>query len=66
MYDAAMEFDIRKLREMHGISQNELAERLGVTQATVSRWESSGEVSRLGAKLLEGLGSQPVDGATPC
>lgn len=32
--------DIRAWREARGLSQKDLAEALGVRQATVSRWES--------------------------
>lgn len=30
---------LNKLRSRHGISQNELSKRLGVTRATVNSWE---------------------------
>lgn len=32
--------DIRAIRERHGVSQSELAAKLGVTQSTVSRLET--------------------------
>jgi transcriptional regulator with XRE-family HTH domain len=32
--------EIRQWRETRGLSQSDLAERLGVRQATVSRWEN--------------------------
>jgi transcriptional regulator with XRE-family HTH domain len=32
--------EIRKYREAHGLRQEALAEKLGVSQATISRWES--------------------------
>lgn len=31
---------LRRFRRLHGIKQGDVAERLGVTQASVSRWES--------------------------
>lgn len=31
---------LRRFRRLHGIKQGDIAERLGVTQASVSRWES--------------------------
>lgn len=36
----AVNISIRRIRESAGISQAELARRLGVTQAAVARWES--------------------------
>jgi transcriptional regulator with XRE-family HTH domain len=50
-----MKIDTHKLRKRLGMSQAELAHRLGLTQATVSRWETNGRVSRLGVKLLEDI-----------
>lgn len=32
---------IKKLREAKGITQNELAEKIGVTSKAVSKWETS-------------------------
>ncbi|WP_456390264.1 helix-turn-helix domain-containing protein [Hydrogenimonas sp.] len=36
-----------------GITQKELAERLGVPQSTVSRWSSDEEVPRMAQKYLD-------------
>lgn len=36
-----MELQIRAWREWRGLTQAELAELLGVTQETVSRWETT-------------------------
>jgi Predicted transcriptional regulator len=48
--------DIKKLRQKHRLTQEGLANRLGVTWTTVSRWER-GKVKphRLGIKALERL-----------
>ena len=32
--------DVRRIRRKNGLSQREFAERIGVSQSTVSRWES--------------------------
>lgn len=34
--------DLRRRRQALGLSQTALAERLGVPQATISRWETGG------------------------
>lgn len=36
----AKKIDLRKIRTRHGLSQVEMAERLGVNQATVSKIEA--------------------------
>lgn len=38
---------IRELREANGIRQSELASRLGVSQNTVSQWETGTRVPRI-------------------
>ena len=40
---------VRELRQLEGISQAELARRIGSTQAVVSRWERGEEAPRLDA-----------------
>lgn len=40
--------NIRRLREEHGFSQLELAERLGVSRTTVTQWENSTSSPRMG------------------
>lgn len=45
------------LRQQKEISQSALAQRTGVDQASISRWESKGAGSvRTVLKLIEGLG----------
>lgn len=47
--------DIKAFREAKGWSQSELAARLGVDQATVSRIERGNAIARPVAMLLERL-----------
>ena len=39
--------NIQAIRKRKGISQNELARRLSVTQSTISQWETGRTVPRL-------------------
>jgi DNA-binding transcriptional regulator YiaG len=52
-------FDIKELRQQLGLTQAEFAERLGVNQATISRWETCWEkglpISRMARMYLERL-----------
>ena len=43
---------IREYRERNGLSQEELARRLGIDRSSVAKWESSCNIPRL-AHLLE-------------
>ena len=43
---------IREYRERHGLSQEELARRLGIDRSSVAKWESGCNTPRL-AHLLE-------------
>ncbi|MFC3072388.1 helix-turn-helix domain-containing protein [Shinella pollutisoli] len=52
--------DIKSLRECRGWSQQELAEHLGVDQATVSRLERGAEPSGPVAKLLRLISASPA------
>ena len=48
--------DIKALRQRLNLTQEQLARRLGVSWATVSRWERGiGEPSPLAQKAIEGL-----------
>jgi transcriptional regulator with XRE-family HTH domain len=64
LYDIAMSLDrpgrrtlshldigglVREARLLAGLSQSELARRVGTTQAVISRWERNAEVPRLDA-----------------
>lgn len=44
--------EIIEMRKRHGWSQSDLADKLGVNQATVSRMEKGGKISRPVSKLL--------------
>jgi transcriptional regulator with XRE-family HTH domain len=50
---------IRKLRKQHKLSQQALAEKLNVTQETVSQWEDSGIQPDIGTleRIAEALGA---------
>jgi DNA-binding transcriptional regulator YiaG len=51
--------DVKKIRtEVLKLSQGELAERLGVDQATVSRWENGQEVPGPAGRLIGLLAGQ--------
>jgi DNA-binding transcriptional regulator YiaG len=47
--------EIKKLRHRLGLTQAEFAELIGVNQATVSKWERNGGISRFALKTLERL-----------
>jgi len=48
--------DIRTLRKQLGLTQEEFAHQIGVTFATVNRWENGkSEPSRLAIKMLMAL-----------
>jgi DNA-binding transcriptional regulator YiaG len=57
--DAMQKDQIKSFRESRGLSQKELADRLGVNQATVSRIENGAVVPKPVAILLERLMSEP-------
>ena len=43
----AVNIAIRQVREVQGVSQRELARRLGVSQPVVARWEAGRDSPRL-------------------
>jgi transcriptional regulator with XRE-family HTH domain len=55
--------NLRKLREERLLTQEELAERVGVTPLTISRWENSKRKPRLKSirKLAKVLKVDPKD-----
>lgn len=54
----AVNISIRQLRDTAGITQLELAERLGVSQPAVARWESGRRMPRLDTlqRIADALG----------
>ena len=44
---------IKDLRCQLGLKQVELADRLGVDQTTISKWEQGGAISRVARRALE-------------
>ena len=57
---------IRQRREVAGLSQQELAERLFVSRQTVSRWESGSRTSDvMTAKSIAGLLGMTLDELVP-
>lgn len=52
--------EIKTFRKACGWSQSDLAERLGVDQATVSRIERGGSMAGPVSKLLEKLMAEPA------
>ena len=56
--------DIRKLRKQLALTQEEFAHEIGVTFATVNRWENSkSKPSRLALKILTALEEKLAAGA---
>ena len=41
--------NIKRLRELHGMNQSELAQIAGVTDKAVSTWENDLKIPRMGA-----------------
>ena len=56
------DFDVKELRQRLGLTQQELAGRLGVALSTVARWEGGHKVSRLALKQLEALEREASQG----
>lgn len=50
--------DVKKLRETYGLTQQELADRCGVTLRTVQNWERGRTIPDSMMKLLEKIGSE--------
>lgn len=50
--------EIRAIREALGATQERFANKLGVSFATIYRWENGGEPSRLAQVVLRGIVSQ--------
>lgn len=49
-----MENIIRKLRKQHGLTMKELAQKVGVSEGTISRWES-GEIANMKRNYIAAL-----------
>lgn len=49
------EFDIKGLRKEIGLTQKELAEKMGITARSVQMWEAGGTIPESKKKLLESL-----------
>ena len=48
--------DIRAIREKLGLTQEELAHRLGISWSTIARWEADkGKPSKLARRAIENL-----------
>ena len=43
---------IRQFREKHGITQEKLAQEMGVSHRTILRWEAGHNISRMGIETL--------------
>ena len=58
--------DIRKLRKQLALTQEEFAHEIGVTFATVNRWENGkSKPSRLAIKILAALNEKTKAAAKP-
>jgi transcriptional regulator with XRE-family HTH domain len=58
--------NLKNLRKIRNLSQNEVASKMGVTQATVSHWERSGKVPKEHhVRLGEIFGVEPDSFRTP-
>jgi len=57
---------LRRWREESGMSQAQVAERLGILQSTVSRWERGHPVALADLRLLVRIYGVPVDEAGRC
>lgn len=52
-YNKALAAALRKARERLAESQTQFAARVGVNQATISRWEETGPLTALGQMRVE-------------
>lgn len=49
--------DVKKFREAHGLTQQDLADRCGVSLRTVQNWEKGRNIPESSLKLLQSLGA---------
>ena len=49
------EFDVKRIRTKIGLTQKELAEKIGITQRAVQKWEAGGVVPESKKKMLLSL-----------
>ena len=54
--------DVKKLRELMGLTQQELADRVGVTLRTIQNWESGKPLPERAQRLLVLLADQHENG----
>ena len=48
--------DVKKFREAHGLTQQDLADKCGVSLRTVQNWEKGRNIPESSLKLLQSLG----------
>lgn len=53
--------DIQKLRELLGLTQEELSERLGVSSRTIQNWEQGKKIPKTRVEILRKLASKFPD-----
>jgi transcriptional regulator with XRE-family HTH domain len=49
--------DVKKFREAHGLTQQDLADKCGVSLRTVQNWEKGKNIPESSLKLLQSLGA---------
>ncbi len=53
------DLDIKKIREILGVTQKQLAEMVGVSVNTIQNWESGGKIPKSKHPILQSLTAKP-------